>query len=79
MVYEEKRFFYHNKYDTLSTYCFCNWINHLEKGTPLKYKFKMPKPSKAEKHYHYRFQEFHLGFQKDPLPLPLSLTVPCYL
>lgn len=46
MVYEEKRFFYHNKYDTLSTYCFCNWINHLEKGTPLKYKFKMPKLSK---------------------------------
>lgn len=41
-------YFYHNKYDTLSTYCFCNWINHLEKGTPLKYKFKMPiyKPSK---------------------------------
>lgn len=74
MVYEEKRFFYHDKYDTLSTYCFSNWINHLEKGTPLKYKFKMPNINhlKTEKHYHYRFQEFHLGFQKDPPPLPLS-------
>lgn len=41
MVYEEKRFFYYNKYDVLLIYCFCNWINYLEKGILLKYKFKM--------------------------------------